>query len=260
MKKFLAFASLIVAGMLAAGSGFAQEGHAIAILKICKVAGPGVPVGTPFTFKVMPGSLSVTVPAGPPSAGTCWIAGGFPLNSTVTVTEITGGDVVTNITLAGGGVLTASPPNPVATVANMGAGMSVLTYTNERRKVGYLEICKLSGTPGNFTFSTNPSLSGPVTLQAMTCSPPIQSPSGNVVVTENAPGFVWTQCVKYIAGVAVPPCTVTGNTTTVPVVPGGVQGETLLFAVNTKQGGGRDNPTSDEMQQMLKGLQMTPSQ
>src|SRR5207244_2428965 len=55
------------------------------ILKVCKVAGPGIAVGTPFTFTA--GSSTFTVPAGPPPGGTCVVGPRFPVGSNVAVVE-----------------------------------------------------------------------------------------------------------------------------------------------------------------------------
>ena len=55
-------------------------------LKICKVAGPGVAVGTLFTFKM--GYSTFTVPAGPPSTGYCVLAGQYPLSTQLTIQEV----------------------------------------------------------------------------------------------------------------------------------------------------------------------------
>ncbi len=55
-------------------------------IKVCKIAGSGVTVGTNFTFTV--GGRTVTVPAGSASqGGTCKIVGGFTRGTNVTVTE-----------------------------------------------------------------------------------------------------------------------------------------------------------------------------
>jgi hypothetical protein len=54
---------------------FTNKETATGTLKICKVAGHGVRVGTKFTFNV--GTQMVTVPAGPGPAGYCKVVGAF---------------------------------------------------------------------------------------------------------------------------------------------------------------------------------------
>jgi hypothetical protein len=109
------------------------------LLKICKIAGPGIPVGTPFTFDVVIENENglfpnlsvppVTVQAGPPSqGGFCVFAQGpytptnntppigtFRFGSTVQVTErpATGTTVPPGgITSPTGTVLACNPANP----------------------------------------------------------------------------------------------------------------------------------------------------
>jgi hypothetical protein len=108
-----------------------------AALKICKVAGAGVAVGTPFTFTVTndtqgnilaPFSTTVTVQAGPASqGGFCTLVGGpfagtvaggfgsFDIGSNVTITE-TG---VTGITTTG---ITSTTGVSTGTTVNLGTG------------------------------------------------------------------------------------------------------------------------------------------
>ena len=72
-------------------------------LKICKIAGAGVDIGTPFTFTASDGTTihRDTVNAGPPPGGNCVIDGTWPVNDPVTVTEtfIPTGVSVSNITV-----------------------------------------------------------------------------------------------------------------------------------------------------------------
>jgi hypothetical protein len=72
-------------------------------LKICKIAGPGITIGTPFTFTATDGTTQHrdTVNAGPPPGGNCVIDGTWPVNDPVTVTEtpIPPGVSVSNITV-----------------------------------------------------------------------------------------------------------------------------------------------------------------
>jgi len=58
-------------------------------LKICKVAGYGVPIGQPFTFTVKGPSSSTTytVPAGPAPGGYCVVAGSYQVSTPLLVQE-----------------------------------------------------------------------------------------------------------------------------------------------------------------------------
>ncbi len=68
-------------------------------LKVCKIAGPGITVGTLFTFTAT-GLPPFQVPAGPPPGGSCEIVGSFPVNSLITVAEtVPPGVVVAGITV-----------------------------------------------------------------------------------------------------------------------------------------------------------------
>ena len=265
------FAAIVLSALAGDGIGVAPayaqtdgtDGHPIAILKICKVAGPGVALGTPFNFTVNPSSGTVTVAAGQGPGGNCWIAGGFPVNSTVVVTEqIPSNDVVTSIT-SSSSALVVTPP-ATATVSNLVAGMTTVTYTNEQKRVGYLEICKYAKPAGiNFIFTTNPSLGGPITVPSMGCSPPFQVPAGSVVVSESAPSpYYWAACAKYQGGLPIPPCNVVASSTTVTVVAGPVSSETLLLVLDLphKPGAAAPQPDDNAMQQILKSLRMTPAQ
>ncbi len=57
-------------------------------LKICKIAGPGITIGTNFRFMLLGMPQIYNVPAGPPPGGSCQIIGTFPVNTRLTVAEI----------------------------------------------------------------------------------------------------------------------------------------------------------------------------
>ena len=103
-------------------------------LKICKIAGPGVPVGTPFTFFVRWGRFQFnfyTVPAGPPAqGGYCTLAGTYPVNTPVLVSEVLVGSPyqVSNITVSPpdrGGSYTSN-----SVIVTIGDGFTEATFTN----------------------------------------------------------------------------------------------------------------------------------
>lgn len=106
-------------------------------LKICKVAGPGIDVNTPFDFylNIYDGNfwgwgnaIKVTVPAGPAPSGYCVVAGAWNVGSRVDISEDTKGAVVSNINVA--------PPdrlnNKSGGYANItiDRGTTEVTYTN----------------------------------------------------------------------------------------------------------------------------------
>ena len=99
-------------------------------LKICKIAGPGVMVGTNFRFMVSStGPRIYNVPAGPAPGGSCQIIGTFPVNTLETVAEVVPpGVVVSNITVEPpnrGGQQTA---NSVA--VTIGNGVTEVDFTD----------------------------------------------------------------------------------------------------------------------------------
>jgi hypothetical protein len=104
-------------------------------LKICKVAGPGVPVGTVFTFVVsLPGGLYTRyfIPAGPPAqGGYCQLAGTYDVNTPVSIGESlspTSPYQVSNITVSPADRLLTRSPNAVT--VSIGDGVTETTVTN----------------------------------------------------------------------------------------------------------------------------------
>jgi hypothetical protein len=102
-------------------------------LKICKIAGPQVAVGTNFTITAtaLGNTQTYTVPAGPASeGGFCVVdATTFRLGTQVTVTEVVpAGTVVTGIAVSPadrGGM-----PGSNSIIATIGTGVTVVTLTN----------------------------------------------------------------------------------------------------------------------------------
>jgi hypothetical protein len=102
------------------------------LLKICKIAGPGVASGSLWTFTVagLPGS--VTVPAGScalvtgPESG-----GGFPFNSTQTITETpVAGYSVTSIAADPANRLDSSSTATGTATVTIGSGVTEALYTD----------------------------------------------------------------------------------------------------------------------------------
>lgn len=212
---------------------FPQNG----VLKVCKVAGPGVAVGTPFNFTASSGSTStsLTVPAGPPPGGTCVVGPSFPVGSPVTVIEtpIPAGDIVSSITVA------PSVPGWNVNLAQgningtMGSGVTEVTFTDENR-IGYLEICKHEGK-GSFSFTVSPGGLGPFVVPAGACSPAIAVAAGTVVITEQPSGYDMVGC-HTLPPSHQGPCNFAARTSTVTVVPGDISTMTIAFIRNNKHG------------------------
>ena len=87
-------------------------------LKICKIAGQGVAVGTLFNFTATDGTTQHMdqVEAGPAPGGYCVVDGTWPVNDTVTITEtnIPPGVSVSGITFNQGPAGPCNPPPPTA--------------------------------------------------------------------------------------------------------------------------------------------------
>lgn len=197
-------------------------------LKICKVAGPGVAIGTLFTFHV--GSQVVMVPAGPAPGGTCEIGPSFPVGLPVTVAEqIPAGDAVSAITVAPASQLANGPSLAGGSVTvTVGPGVTEVTYTNAR--TGYLEICKRGDVKGSFTFHVNPGNLGPFVVPAGACSPAIQVAAGSVTIQEAWSPFATLSGCTTLPADRQGACA--GLTSTVTVPPGDVSNQTIAIITN----------------------------
>lgn len=169
---------------------YAQVPHDTSTLKLCKAAGLGVTVGTPFAFTVNGNPLSI--PAGPQPGGYCVVAGSFALNAPVLVQE-TGplGYTVGNITVAPAASLVGVPDLLNKRVQlTLGNGATDVTFTDERVKgeTGYVEICKQGHVAGNFSFTITPGNIGPIVVPAGLCSPAIKV-MGSPVTIHEAPSL-----------------------------------------------------------------------
>ncbi len=150
-------------------------------LKICKVAGMGVSVGTPFTFSytTVSGSGTVTVPAGPAPGGYCVVAGTSRYGAyTVTENATSPPTYVTGIT--------AVPPgtaNGMTYTGKLGVGVTEVTYTDQSvplSQTGYLEICKQLASGTSSTITNVSSTAGSSTVTITTNSSPATFPSNLV--------------------------------------------------------------------------------
>ena len=210
------------------------------ILKICKVASPGVTVGTLFSFAVNTNpSQIVKVPAGSPPGGTCVRVPHLnkPIGASVTVAEvIPPGGTVSSISVAPPSQQVPNLATGTATFT-IGGGVNEVTYTNQA-PTGYLEICK-NGTGGPFTFTVAPGNSGPIVVPANACSPAIEVPVGPVTIEETAiSGVSVAACSAIPASQQVAPCNLATGTLKVNVVAGGVGTQTIANFTNTPGGCG----------------------
>lgn len=212
--------------ILARGVHPLEEG----IVKVCKVAGLGVATGTPFTFSA--GSSTFTVPAGPGPGGTCVVGPSFSVGSVVTVDEVVpSGYVVSSIVVAPASQLAGAPDLAAGSVSvTVGNGVTEVTYTDQR--TGFLEICKRGDVKGNFTFTVNPGGLGPFVVPADACSPAIEVPAGQVVITEMpSHNGAMAGCSTLPAG-QQGPCDLAAQSSTVTVAPGDVAAQTIAIITN----------------------------
>jgi hypothetical protein len=228
------FRNLVIAGAalgLFVSAASAQTGSDFGQLKVCKVAGPGVPVGTIFTFTA-DSAPPFTVTAGPGPGGYCTVGPRFPVGSWVTVTEtLTNGTQVTGITVN-------PPPRRVGSSGNsatvvIGSGITEVTFANKR--TGFIEICKKTDPPGgtgNYTFYLNNGSLGPFTVPAGSCSPAIEVPAGTVTINEVlSPGVQLTGCSTLPAANQIG-CNTSAGISTVNVSPGDISNQTIAYMTN----------------------------
>jgi hypothetical protein len=199
-------------------------------LKICKVAGEGVKVGTRFTFTA--GGHTVTVPAGPAPGGYCVVAARFPLTTVVTVAERVPDHVaVSRIGVAPRRAVPGTTNVRRGTVAvRIGTGYTEVTFTDTG--TGFLEICKAAsgtGVKGSFTFTV---AGRSATVPVGACSPAIELPAGPVRITEAAaPGTALAACGASPAGRLVT-CSLSTRSLTVRIVAGNIARQTIARFTN----------------------------
>jgi len=207
------------------------------LLKICKVAGPGITVGTPFHFTLSTSTSQGTaqVPAGPAPGGTCIMGPSYPLGTQVDVTEHPmPGVTVSNISVAvaaPGQVMNTNLPGRGVSVA-IGNGVTEVTFTDKR--TGFLEICKKGDVSGGpFNFMVSPGNLGPFWVPAGACSPAIEVPAGSVTIHELNHGFNISAC-STIPPAAQQNCNSPpgSQNSVVTVVPGDVSSMTIVFITN----------------------------
>ena len=171
-------------------------------LKICKIAGPGITVGTLYTITATPAggtAQTYTVPAGPASeGGYCVLDGTFNVGTQVTVDEVVpAGNVVASITVEPSGRGGGTNLGAGSVVATIGTGFTEVTFTNRTPPPTTFQVCKAAGTGvfvgEPFTFdirlgtATRTVTVNAGTVASPTCSPNISVAVGTLVrVTERA--------------------------------------------------------------------------
>jgi hypothetical protein len=213
------------------------------VLKVCKVAGFGVPVNTPFKFNASILSTPVTIPAGPAPGGYCKVSQSINVGTIVNIAETnfsSYGDAVSNIDVVPVANISVPPNLSNGTVSvKIGPGVTEVTYLDHSLNGGYLEICKLGLTTtapitGNFTFTVNPGSIGPIVVPVGLCSPPIEVPAGILTITETppAPGIHIASCTAF--PVSNGPCQIVGLLAVhVKVVAGTISKQTIATITNS---------------------------
>jgi len=208
-------------------------------LKICKQTPDAALVGTQFSFSRNGGPVS-SIAAGSLGSPICGPIHSYPLDTQVTIAETPTPNVfVSAITVSdnrGSNVNTAAG----TVTATIGAGVTVVTYTNNvvpPENFGWIEVCKYPGDSyvnGNFDYTiTAPGgFSRQRTVLTGQCSEPIQVPAGNVSVAEAA------RFPYYVHDIYVAPSgrlvtkNLTNQTATVVVPKGDESTETIVVFVN----------------------------
>lgn len=223
----------MAAALVSGGAASAQS-----ILKVCKVAGAGVAVGTDFTFLV--DGDAVAVKAGPPAAdqatpgGWCRVVGRPREGSEVEIREdVPWGHTITDIDVQTAGRIVGTPNLGTGVVrVQTGPGVTEVTFVNERR-TGYLEICKTGEVEGNFQFAVD-GLGREITVPAGACSPAIEVPAGQHVVRE-----IGTSATR-MSGCATFPldrlrqCRPERASVTIDVAAGDIASQTIVFVENAR--------------------------
>ncbi|MEA2833482.1 MAG: hypothetical protein QOG66_1684 [Methylobacteriaceae bacterium] len=242
MRQFLPHVFVLAFAAAAASPGFAQQeaskepaADKKAILKVCKVGGPGIQGGMPFT--VTAGSMTKSVPSGSAPGGNCVLVGtDFEIGKDVAVTEtIPDGHTVSSIVVAPADRQVKDSLNlRGGTVSvKVGTGVTVVTFTDKR--TGFVEICKTGDVTGNFSFTVNPGSFGPFSVPAGACTPSIEVAAGAVVIHEQSSGGYAMSGCSTLPAAHQGACNMAAQTSTVNVDPGDVSTETIAFIENTKK-------------------------
>ena len=204
-----------------------------ATLKVCKVAGSGVRVGTPVTFTV--GNRHITVPAGPAPGGYCvLVPGAFTQGDQATVTEqIPNTMSVTAIKVTTAGRLVSRNVPHGSVTVSLGSGITETTFTDAVvTGTGYAEICNsaAAGTTGNYGFIYDGQT---ITVPVGACSSSVKVHAGALTIQEKPKAHSTLGACKASPAGRFLPCYQNTRTEVVAIVPGNVSTETIAKFLNT---------------------------
>jgi hypothetical protein len=210
---------------------FVNASIATGTLKICKVAGSGVIVGT--TFSISAEGTTYHVPAGVGGTSTteqCVIANTFSVGSTVPVVETvpSGGAAAFSVVSTAGNTSGSCAAGSTTCTANVpiGTGITEVTFTNTvpPAATGQLKICKVAGTgiaTGTafvFTVTDGATPAHNVTVYAGSCT---------------ADGTYTVGAPLTVTELAVPNTAVTSITADVPLTSFSLANRTASFTLGT---------------------------
>jgi type VI secretion system secreted protein VgrG len=158
-------------------------------LQLCKVAGAGVAVGTPFTFSVA--GNPVTVLAGPAPGGSCSAPLVTPVGAVFIAETAAPGTLMTSVTTLPAGLLVSNNLSAgTATVTVNAGGQTIATFVNtvvSAIPLGTIEICKRGGAGVSAGMSFSFNVGGtPVSVVAGSCVAAAAFPVGTaILVSEN---------------------------------------------------------------------------
>jgi hypothetical protein len=209
-------------------------------LQICKVAGAGIVVGTPFAFSVAAPLTALSVPAGPAPGGSCGLALVVPAGPALITETVPAGTALTSVsTLPAGLLVVANLVAGTATVTVNAGGTTIVTFLNTS-PTGLLKICKIAGTGvptgGMFTFVVaGTGLTVPAGPAPGSCSQALVFPVGTAVpVTETVSSGTVLSAISVVPASAGSNINVSGRSVTATIG----AGETDVYFTNTAGGVG----------------------
>ncbi len=212
-------------------------------MRICKIAGQGVVVGTAFNFSIT-GAPPVTVNAGA-SPGTCSAFFEVPGGArTITETLPSGVTVSSIVTNPAGALINTTLSSGLANVNVPYGGQVTVTYTNGPGTfTGDITVCKVAGNGVAVGTNTTFNVAGtPVVVAAGAgpngnCSTPITVPAGGALITETIPaGSALTSVTTVPAGL-VASSNLGAGTATITVAAGSQTTVNFVNAVPSPQNG-----------------------
>jgi hypothetical protein len=203
-----------------------------ATLKVCKVAGPGVKVGTEVGFTA--GTHHITVPAGPAPGGYCVVVPGkFAEGDNVTVTELIPNTMsVTAIKSSPSGRIDSKNVKKGYVTDTLGSGVTEVTFTDEVVKgTGYTEICNsATGATGHYSFTYDGLI---IKVPVNACSSALKVHAGALTIRERrSANPALSSCQTRPVGRLLQ-CYPSTRTAIVAIVPGNDSTETIVKFVNS---------------------------